>query len=170
MPLVRGQIQRRFNTYAHYQLKDDVPVPAPGDGELLARVKASSFCHTDYQVYQGVYGTQLPFTGSHEPAGVISALGPNVSGDWAVGDRVAALNFRNPCGPCPGCRWQLTKFGSLDARFRENKIMGDLAGANGGLTEYMIAVDYVLVKLPDNLSFEQAAPLMCAGVSISPQL
>ncbi|KAI8713718.1 PKS-ER domain-containing protein [Fusarium sp. LHS14.1] len=149
----------------NYQLKDDVPVPTPGDGELLVRVKASSFCHTDYQVYQGVYGTQLPFTGSHEPAGVIAALGPNVSGDWAVGDRVGVLNFRDPCGSCAGCRWRLTKFGSLDARFCENKIMGGLAGADGDFAEYMIAVDYALVRLPDCLSFEQAAPLMCAGAT-----
>lgn len=131
---------------------------------MLIRVAASSFCHTDYQVYQGVYKTQLPFTGSHEPAGTVAAFGSKVEGGWAIGDRVGVLNFRNPCRSCGGCRWRLS-VGSLDARFCENKIMGGLAGADGGFAEYMIAADYALVKLPDELSFEQAAPLMCAGVS-----
>ncbi|KAI8656223.1 hypothetical protein NCS56_01225300 [Fusarium sp. Ph1] len=152
------QTKRRLDTYAHYQLKDDIPVPTPGDGELLMRVKASRFCHADYQVYQGVYSARLSFTGSHEPVGVIAALGPNFSGDWAVGDRVGVLNFPNPCGFCAGCRWRLTKFVSLDARFCENKIVGGLCG-------YMIAVDYALVMLPDSLSFEQATSLMCAGAT-----
>lgn len=128
------------------------------------RVKASSFCHTDYQVYQGVYSTELPFTGSHEPAGVVVALGPNVSEDWAIGDRVGVLNFRNACGSCAGCRWRLKEYGSSDARFCEKKTMGGISGADGGFAEYMIASDSALVKLPEGLSFEQAAPLMCAGV------
>lgn len=129
------------------------------------RVKASSFCHTDYQVYQGVYNTKLPFTGSHEPAGVVAGLGPNISGDWAIGDRVGVLNFRAPCGSCSGCRWWLREYESPDPRFCENKVMGGISGADGGFAEYMIASDRALVKLPEGLSFEQAAPLMCAGVS-----
>lgn len=128
------------------------------------RVKASSFCHTDYQVYQGIYGTELPFTGSHEPAGVVAALGSNVTGGWQVGDRVGVLNFRNPCGSCAGCRWRIKEHGSPDARFCEKKVMAGISGADGGFAEYMIATEGVLVKLPDDLSFEQAAPLMCAGV------
>ena len=64
----------------------------------------------------------------------------------------------------------LTKFGSLDAKFCRNKIMGGLASADRGFAEYMIAVDYALVRMPGNLSFEQAAPLTCAGLSISPHL
>ncbi|KAK7415938.1 hypothetical protein QQX98_005511 [Neonectria punicea] len=154
----------KFNE--NYQLKSDVPVPTPGSGELLVRVAAAGFCHTDYQVYEGAYGTELPFTGSHEPPGTIAALGPEVAGDWKVGDRVGVLNFRNPCGNCSGCKWRSTTVGSLDARYCDNKTMNGILKADGGFAEYMIASDYALVHLPDNLSFEQAAPLMCAGATV----
>jgi D-arabinose 1-dehydrogenase-like Zn-dependent alcohol dehydrogenase len=55
--------------------------------------------------------------------------------------------------------------GSLNARFCENKIMGGLAGVDGGFAKYMIAADYALVKLSDKLLFKQAALLMCVGIS-----
>ncbi|GKZ27079.1 hypothetical protein AbraIFM66951_004531 [Aspergillus brasiliensis] len=150
----------------NYRLCSDVPVPTPGPRELLIRVAAAGFCHTDYQVYQGAYGTQLPFTGSHEPAGTIVKLGSDVIGDWKVNDRVGVLNFRNPCKLCSGCRWRMKTYGSLDARYCEKKTMSGILGADGGFAEYMVASDNALVHLPDGLSFEQAAPLMCAGATV----
>lgn len=155
---------RQYNE--NYKFRNDVPVPTPGPGELLIRVASAGFCHTDYQVYQGAYGTQLPFTGSHEAAGTIVRLGPNVLGDWKVNDRVGVINFRNPCNACKGCRWRMNKFGSLDARYCENKTMSGILGADGGFAEYMITSSYSLVHLPSDLSFDQAAPLMCAGVCV----
>lgn len=145
-----------------------MPVPTPGAGELLVRVVAASFCHTDYQVYQGTYGTQLPFTGSHEPAGTVAALGAGVNaGIWRVGDRVGVLNFRKPCGRCAGCSWHKQAYeGALDARYCENKTMSGILRSDGGFAEYMIASQEALVRLPDGLSFEQAAPLMCAGATV----
>ncbi|KAH9205322.1 chaperonin 10-like protein [Leptodontidium sp. 2 PMI_412] len=154
----------KFNE--NYQLRNDIPVPTPGPGELLVRVAAAGFCHTDYQVYQGTYGTQLPFTGSHEPAGTVASLGPDVPRTWQVGDRVGVLNFRNACGACSGCKWRAKVYGSLDARYCENKTMGGILKADGGFAEYMIASHYALVRLPDSISFEQAAPLMCAGATV----
>lgn len=57
----------------------------------------------DYQdelVKNGVFGSPTPLIGSHEGAGIIQALGDDVSGKLAVGDRVAALLYRDPCGKC----------------------------------------------------------------------
>lgn len=115
-------------------------------------------------MYQGAYGTQLPFTGSHEPAGTIVALGPSVPSSWSVGTRVGVLNFRKPCDACSGCKWRAAAYGSLDARYCDNKTMSGILKADGGFAEYMVASHYALVRLPDSLSFDQAAPLMCAGV------
>lgn len=96
----------------------------------------------------------------------MAALGVGVRGNWQLGDRVGVLNFRNPCGECAGCKWQaITNTGALDARYCNQKTMAGILGADGGFAEYLIAPDYTLAKLPDSLSFEQAAPLMCAGVS-----
>ncbi|KAH6672792.1 chaperonin 10-like protein [Plectosphaerella plurivora] len=150
----------------NYRLQNDVPVPHPEAGELLIRVAASSFCHTDYQVYQGSYGTQLPFTGSHESAGIVVGLGSGVPDIWKAGDRVGVLNFRKPCGTCGGCKWRTKTFGSLDARYCANKTMNGILRSDGGFAEYMIASHGALVHLPEKLSFEQAAPLMCAGATV----
>ncbi|KAM5342540.1 hypothetical protein ACJ41O_013506 [Fusarium nematophilum] len=149
-----------------YQLRDDVPVPTPGPGELLIRIAASAFCHTDYLVYRGLTGIHLPATGSHEPAGTVVSLGPDVPDAWHLGDRVGITNFMKPCDACNGCRWSTQTSGSLDPRFCANKAMCGIIKADGGFAEYMKAWHGAVVHLPDSLSFEQAAPLMCAGATV----
>lgn len=155
-------MQEQYNK--NYQLHDNVPVPTPGPGDILIRVSASGFCHTDLMVYHGITQEPLPFIGSHEPAGTIVSLGPDVPETWRVGDRVGVANFMKPCDTCAGCRWATKMIGSLDPRFCENRAMCGIIRANGGFAEYMTASHDAVVHLPDSLSFEQAAPLMCAGV------
>ncbi|RDW67517.1 hypothetical protein BP6252_08913 [Coleophoma cylindrospora] len=151
----------------NYTLCNDVPVPVPGSHEVLIRIEAASFCHTDYQVYQGSYKTPLPHIGSHEPTGTIVALGPDVSGEWRIGDRVGGYLFRKPCGTCADCKWYAaTHSGEFSAQYCANKTMTGISGADGGFAQYMMSPDYALVKLPDNVPFEQASPLMCAGATI----
>jgi D-arabinose 1-dehydrogenase-like Zn-dependent alcohol dehydrogenase len=133
----------------------------------LVRIVAASFCHTDYQVYQGDYHTELPVTGSHEPVGTIAALGPDASKKWKVGDRVGVFLFRDPCGSCADCKWHASEHGgSLDARYCKNKTMGGITKADGGFAEYMLSKDDAIMRIPEGVPFEQAAPLMCAGATI----
>jgi D-arabinose 1-dehydrogenase-like Zn-dependent alcohol dehydrogenase len=144
-----------------------VPVPVPSSGEVLIHIEAASFCHTDYQVFEGAYKTELPHIGSHEPTGTIVALGANTSGGWNIGDRVGGYLFRKPCGSCADCKWYAASHaGQYSAQYCANKTMTGISGANGGFAEYMISPDSALLRLPDNVSFEQAAPLMCAGATI----
>jgi propanol-preferring alcohol dehydrogenase len=146
---------------------EDIPIPVPQANEVLVRIAAASFCHTDYQVYQGDYNTELPATGSHEPVGTVAALGPNASQKWKVGDKVGVFLFRNPCGKCTDCKWHASEHdGALDARYCKNKSMGGILKADGGFAEYMIATDETIMRIPESVPFEQAAPLMCAGATI----
>ncbi|KFY48500.1 hypothetical protein V495_01314 [Pseudogymnoascus sp. VKM F-4514 (FW-929)] len=167
-PIPKQMKALRLTKYnENYTLQDDVPVPIPGSGEVLIRIEAASFCHTDYQVYQGSYKTQLPHIGSHEPTGTIAALGPNISGGWNVGDRVGGYLFRKPCGTCADCKWYSTTHdGEFSAQYCANKTMTGISGADGGFAQYMMSPDYALLKLPENVPFDQAAPLMCAGATI----
>ncbi|KAH7256031.1 chaperonin 10-like protein [Fusarium tricinctum] len=153
----------KFNK--NYQLQTDVKVPIPGPNEVLVRVSAASYCHTDYQVYEGVFSTQLPVTPSHEASGTVVSLGSQVSDEWNVGDRVGVINFRNPCNACGGCKWSTMINGALDARYCSNRSMCGITGSDGAFAEYMITPHSSLVRLPAGLSFEQAAPLMCAGAT-----
>lgn len=130
-----------------------------GDGDLLVKSGAAGFCHTDYQVWEGVYKTPTPTVPSHEPVGTIVAVGSKVDKKWKIGQRVGALLFRHPCYTCQGCKV------NNDVRHCENKDMAGLS-ADGGMAEYFIADANNAVLLPDEVEFSNAAPLMCAGVSI----
>jgi D-arabinose 1-dehydrogenase-like Zn-dependent alcohol dehydrogenase len=106
-------------------------------------------------------------TPSHEPAGIVVALGSNVESKWKIGQHVGVINFRNPCGTCAGCQWHSRDYdGRLDARYCENKTMSGIT-EDGGFAQYMVAATYAMVALPEGLELKQAAPLMCAGVMLA---
>jgi S-(hydroxymethyl)mycothiol dehydrogenase len=79
-----------------------VIVPDPGPGEALVRVQACGVCHTDLHYREGGINDEFPFLLGHEAAGVVEAIGPDVT-DVAVGDFVI-LNWRAVCGDCRACR------------------------------------------------------------------
>jgi D-arabinose 1-dehydrogenase-like Zn-dependent alcohol dehydrogenase len=115
-------------------------------------------------VIHGQFDSKLPMIPSHEPAGKIVQVGAKCRGRWQVGDRVGVLNFKKACSECTGCRLSKREYGTLDPRFCETREMAGFKH-DGAFAEYMVADPETTVKLPPSLSFEQAAPLMCAGVS-----
>jgi alcohol dehydrogenase, propanol-preferring len=128
---------------------DEVPVPQPGPGEVLVRIAACGVCASDLHVVQGItpHGPHLPQTLGHEPAGVIAAIGEDVT-DWQLGDRVA-FTMARPCGRCPYC-----------AAGRDNlcvtlKVPG--VDENGAQSEYALADHRFLIPVPVDLPLEQAA-------------
>src|SRR6204780_3803099 len=78
-----------------------VLVPDPGPGEALVKVRACGVCHTDLHYRQGGIGDDFPYLLGHEAAGVVEAVGPDVT-DVAPGDFVI-LNWRAVCGRCRAC-------------------------------------------------------------------
>ena len=77
-------------------------VPDPGPGEALVRVQACGVCHTDLHYREGGINDEFPFLLGHEAAGIVEAVGPDVS-SVALGDFVI-LNWRAVCGECRSCR------------------------------------------------------------------
>lgn len=77
-----------------------IPLPTIRPSEMLLKVGAAGYCHTDTAVPLNVFGGPFPLTGSHEPAGTVVALGDEVSkaGKFKVGDRVMAVNTCKKCG------------------------------------------------------------------------
>ena len=129
------------------------------------RIHAAGFCHSDLQVLQGQFQSPIGIIPSHEPSGVVAQLGPDYDGELRVGDRVGALNFKHACTRCPGCALTKRTTGRLDPRFCKER---ETAGFHhdGAFADYMIADPATIVKLPDSLEHEQAAPLMCAGATV----
>ena len=134
---------------------ETVPVPEPGAGEVLIRVAACGICGTDLKkIHSGSHAAPRIF--GHETSGTIAAIGDGVQG-FSVGDRVMVFHHI-PCGHCYYCRKKTF------AQCPVYKKVGCTAGfepAGGGFAEYVRVMDWIvgrgLVKIPDDVPFEQAA-------------
>jgi S-(hydroxymethyl)mycothiol dehydrogenase len=98
MPRVKGVVARTKG--APVELVT-INVPDPGPGEALVRVQTCGVCHTDLHYREGGINDDFPFLLGHEAAGVVEAVGPDVTG-LAPGDFVV-LNWRAVCGECRAC-------------------------------------------------------------------
>ena len=128
---------------------EEVPVPQIGPNEVLVEVKANGICGSDIHiVYEGVTPTGfLAIILGHEPSGVVAELGKNVK-DWKVGERVAVSSVVT-CGKCYNC------LRGRESICVDRKLLG--IHLNGGLAEYMAAPQENLIKLPQNVPFDQGA-------------
>nr|AIK19765.1 alcohol dehydrogenase [Crypthecodinium cohnii]AIK19769.1 alcohol dehydrogenase [Crypthecodinium cohnii]AIK19771.1 alcohol dehydrogenase [Crypthecodinium cohnii] len=136
----------------------DIPVPQPGYGEVLIKVIASGVCHTDLHVREGdwIVKPKLPIIPGHEGAGVIVKLGEGVT-TLAVGDRVGHAWLHDSCGNCDYC---LSGWETVCGKQNQTGF-----AANGCFAEYTVALAAYVGKIPETLSFSQAAPILCAGVT-----
>ena len=136
-----------------------VPVPAPGHGEVLLRIKASTICGSDIRcIYhehlgKGPEGYQGVIAG-HEPCGQIVAAGPGCR-RFKTGDRVIVYHISG-CGVCNDCR-RGYMISCTSAKYR--RAYG--WQRDGGMAEYMIAEEKDLIALPDELSYADGAQVAC---------
>jgi D-arabinose 1-dehydrogenase-like Zn-dependent alcohol dehydrogenase len=132
-------------------------VPEPGFGEALVRVHACGVCHSDALVKEGGYpGVTYPAVPGHEVAGAIEKLGDGVHA-WEVGERVGVGWFGGNCGYCEWCRRGLL----LDC---ENMGIPGIT-MDGGYADFVVVRASAMASMPDDLAFDEAAPLMCAGIT-----
>jgi D-arabinose 1-dehydrogenase-like Zn-dependent alcohol dehydrogenase len=131
-------------------------IPKPGPGEVLLKVHACGVCHSDMFTVVGAYPIQYPRVPGHEVIGTIEAIGADVPG-WKPGKRVGVGWYGGHCGHCHSCR----RGDFLTCA--EGKIPG--ISYDGGYAEYMIAPFEALASVPDEISSEDAAPLLCAGIT-----
>ncbi|TDC37183.1 alcohol dehydrogenase [Micromonospora sp. 15K316] len=137
-------------------------VPEAGAGQVLVRVHASGVCGTDVWITEGKlsFGIDFPMTLGHEGVGEVVAVGEGVT-SRAVGDRVGLLTLQTGCGKCAWCQ----RAEPLDFVTAANCEWPVLTGMNvGGANADYIAISAdATALLPDGLSYEHAAPLMCIG-------
>lgn len=137
----------------------EYPVPQPGHGQALVRIKASSLCGSDLraiyrptdqgsgpEAYRGVIA-------GHEPCGIIEAVGPGVTG-FDVGDRVVVYHIAG-CGVCWDCRggWMISCSQPQRAAYGWQR--------DGGHAPFLLADVHTLVHLPDELSYLDGAMVAC---------
>jgi D-arabinose 1-dehydrogenase-like Zn-dependent alcohol dehydrogenase len=132
--------------------------PSPGRGDILMRVRACGVCAGDLLLQQGAFpGARYPIVPGHEIAGVVEAIGEDVT--WPQpGDRVGLSGLFSSCGYCAPCCAGKERYctASTFTGFTHD----------GGYQEYMVASATYVAPLPAALDFAEAAPLMCAGVTV----
>jgi propanol-preferring alcohol dehydrogenase len=136
----------------------EVPVPTPGPGEVLVEIAATGVCHTDLHAADGDWPIKPtpPFTPGHEGAGVVAALGPGVT-HLKEGDRVGIAWLHSACGHCEYCQ------SGWETLCMEQKNSG--YSVNGTFAQYALGQADYLGRIPKTLSFVDAAPILCAGVT-----
>lgn len=137
----------------------DLPVPSIGSQDVLVRVHACGVCGSDVHLvddeFQGI--SQVPVIPGHEVAGVIEQVGEQVN-YLKPGDRVGIPWVQGTCGHCRYCASGETVL------CPEQQATG--INLNGGYAEYIKAPARDVAVIPDAISFEEAAPLFCAGITV----
>ena len=131
--------------------------PDPGPGQVRIRVQACGVCHSDSLTKDGAFpGIQYPRIPGHEVAGVMDAIGPDVT-VFKVGQRVGLGWHGGHCNYCVPCR-------RGDFILCENMLISGIS-FDGGYADYVIAPANAVALMPDSLSDVDAAPLLCAGIT-----
>jgi propanol-preferring alcohol dehydrogenase len=155
MPTMKAAIVKQFGKPL---VIEDVPVPQPGPGEVLVKVKACGVCHTDLHAASGDWPVKPvpPFIPGHEAAGIVAALGPGVK-NLKVGDAVGVAWLHDACMACEYCEtgWETLCEHQHNTGY----------SVNGGFAEYVVASAAFAAKLPASVDFAAIAPILCAGVT-----
>jgi alcohol dehydrogenase/propanol-preferring alcohol dehydrogenase len=132
-------------------------VPEPGFGEALVRVHACGVCHSDALLMEGGFpGVSYPAVPGHEIAGMIESLGDGVHG-WRVGQRVGVGWYGGNCNYCEWCR-------RGDLINCENTVIPGIT-VDGGYADHVVVRASAMASMPDDLPADEAAPLLCAGIT-----
>lgn len=133
-------------------------IPRPGPGQVLIKVDACGICHSDMLVKNGLFpGVQYPRVPGHEISGQIDAVGAGVP-QWKIGQRVGVGWHGGHCFICEPCRR-----GDF-ILCRNGKITG--FSFDGGYAEYTVVPAEAVAAMPEGISAEEAAPLLCAGITV----
>ena len=151
----------QLSEYKHLAV-ESVPMPQPGPDDVLVQVAACGICGSDVHGYDGSSGRRIPpIVMGHEAAGTIAAVGNNVQ-QFAVGERVT-FDSTVYCGRCEFClRGEVNL---CDDRQVVGVSCGDYRRA-GAFAEYVTVPARVVYRLPDELSFPEAAMLEAASVAL----
>lgn len=156
---MKAAVLNDFKTPLTFQ---DVARPMPGQGEVLIEVEACGVCHSDLHVADGDWSqlagiVKKPLILGHEIVGTVVECGSAKCG-VDVGERVGVPWIHWTCGECEFCRE-----GNENLCVRQ-KITG--VTVDGGYAEFVKAPATHVVRIPEELSSEEAAPLLCAGVTV----
>ncbi|MFD4263765.1 NAD(P)-dependent alcohol dehydrogenase [Streptomyces sp. NPDC058534] len=133
--------------------------------DILIDIKFAGICHTDiHQVREGWGEAIFPMVPGHEIAGVVSEVGPGVT-KFAVGDRVGVGCMVDSCRECDNCKAGLEQYCTNGNVMTYNAVGKDGEVTHGGYSEKVVVDENFVLGIPEGISLDEAAPLLCAGIT-----
>jgi uncharacterized zinc-type alcohol dehydrogenase-like protein len=138
-----------------------------GPKDVMIEIKYAGICHSDIHTARGEWGEiEYPIVVGHEIAGIVTEVGPDVT-KHAIGDRVGVGCLVDSCGTCENCKKDLEQFclnGSVGTYNGINKY-GDGERTQGGYSTHIVVTEKFVLNIPEGIALENAAPLLCAGIT-----
>jgi alcohol dehydrogenase (NADP+)/uncharacterized zinc-type alcohol dehydrogenase-like protein len=137
-----------------------------GDNDILLDIKCASICHSDIHQMKGHWGPQkYPQVPGHEIVGIVAAVGKNVT-KFKVGDRAGVGCMVDSCLECESCKHEEEQYCPETVFTYGYPEKSSPTGiSQGGYSTNIVVRDHFAVHIPDHLSFQEAAPLLCAGIT-----
>lgn len=138
--------------------------PRPAD--VVIDIAYAGICHSDLEHAHSVRGKSMyPLVPGHEMVGLVSAIGTQVT-RFSVGDRVGVGNMVDSCRTCDNCQLGLEQYCSGARVLAYNAIGHDGEVTYGGYSEAIVVDERFVVRIPDGIPLKNAAPLLCAGITM----
>lgn len=137
-----------------------------GDHDILIDIKYASICHSDIHQMKGHWGPQqYPQVPGHEIVGVVAAVGKKVT-KFKVGDRAGVGCMVDGCEGCPDCEGEEEQYCPDTVFTYGNPQESSPTGiSQGGYANNIVVRDHFAVHIPEQITFQEAAPLLCAGIT-----
>ncbi|OBA59397.1 alcohol dehydrogenase [Mycobacterium sp. 1100029.7] len=138
----------------------------PGPHDVAIDIKFAGICHSDIHTAKAEWGQpNYPLVVGHEIAGVVREVGSEVT-KYKVGDHVGVGCMVNSCGQCSSCKAGIEQYCKRGATFTYNSIDKDGTPTMGGYSQAIVVDENFVLRIPDSLPLDKAAPLLCAGVTL----
>ncbi|MFH9571142.1 NAD(P)-dependent alcohol dehydrogenase [Streptomyces sp. NPDC017454] len=133
--------------------------------DVLIDIKFAGICHSDiHQVQEGWGEAIFPMVPGHEIAGIVSEVGPGVT-KYAVGDRVGVGCMVDSCGTCDNCEAGQEQYCASGNIGTYNAVGKDGEPTYGGYSEKIVVDENFVLGIPEGIALDEAAPLLCAGIT-----
>ncbi|WP_341728946.1 NAD(P)-dependent alcohol dehydrogenase [Brooklawnia sp.] len=140
----------------------------PGPTEIYFEIKYAGICHSDIHTARAEWGPAIyPLVPGHEIVGIVAKIGDQVT-KFKVGDKVGIGCFVDSCGECEQCKAGHEQFCTTTPRtiWTYNSIGRDGRPTYGGYSQAITVEQDYAIRIPEEIAFEKAAPLLCAGVTL----
>ena len=146
--------------------KAEMPLRELAADSVAINIKYSGICHSDiHQVRDEWFEGIFPMVPGHEIVGEVTAVGDSVT-KFKVGDRVGVGTFVDSCGSCDPCKRGMENYCRTGNVQTYNGRHYDGEESYGGYAKDVVVKEHFVLKVPENLDYAAAAPLLCAGVTV----